>query len=134
MIGPPKEPSVPDGYKNGISVPFVSKYGGRIFYEIKLLIKEISPHIKILQKFRVLRFLVSSKEDALWAILSGFWNKSKILKKPFKESRRKNPKSKKNFLSKTKSRMQISVGGTQDMHLKSIRVPWFVLFRHTSGE
>ena len=64
-------------------------YVGRFFYEFILLIQEMSPHIKILQKFRVEPILVASEEGALRAILDDFSAKSEILEKSLKESCRK---------------------------------------------
>ena len=57
-------------------VPYVCTYVGRFFYEFILLIQEMSPHIKILQKFRVEPILVASEWAALRAILSSFSTKS----------------------------------------------------------
>ena len=68
--------AVPHVCKDRIFVPDVCTYMGRFFYEFILLIQEMSPHIKILQKFRVEPILVASKWAALRAILSSFSTKS----------------------------------------------------------
>ena len=53
IIGPLYGPSVPDGCKNDISVPYGCTYGVRLFYEIKLLIKENILDTQIIKKFHV---------------------------------------------------------------------------------
>ena len=62
--------------KDRLCVPYVCTYVGRFFYEFILLIQEMSPHIKILQKFRVEPILVASEWAALGAILSSLSAKS----------------------------------------------------------
>ena len=62
--------------KDRLCVPYVCTYVGRFFYEFTLLIKEMSPHIKILQKFRVEPILVASRDGVLRGILGHFSSKS----------------------------------------------------------
>ena len=84
------ETAVPYVYKDRIFVPYMCTYVGRFFYEFTLLIQEMSPHIKIWQKFRVEPILVASKEAALRAILSHFSVKSEILEKSLRNHAEKN--------------------------------------------
>ena len=70
------EAAVPHVCKDRLCVPYVCTYVGQFFYEFILLIQEMSPHIKILQKFRVEPILVASEWAALRAILSSLSAKS----------------------------------------------------------
>ena len=72
------------------SVPSVCKYDVRLHVDLTLLIQEMSPHIKILQKFRVEPILVASEEGALRAILDDFSAKSEILEKSLRNHAEKN--------------------------------------------